>query len=119
MGSSGTQVKSPTVGGQDIGQCFLLSHRDIPFSIVYFPLFANLNNLGFDELAGKASFAHSFMSGCAAGSIAAVAVTPLDGKCLGHVEVVRSDSLYKLGTCVAIYRVVILQSLDSDETTPT
>ncbi|KAM5250390.1 mitochondrial glutamate carrier 2 isoform 5-T11 [Hipposideros larvatus] len=52
--------------------------RDIPFSIVYFPLFANLNNLGFDELAGKASFAHSFMSGCAAGSIAAVTVTPLD-----------------------------------------
>nr|XP_019612788.1 PREDICTED: mitochondrial glutamate carrier 2 isoform X3 [Rhinolophus sinicus] len=52
--------------------------RDIPFSIVYFPLFANLNNLGFNELAGKASFAHSFMSGCAAGSIAAVTVTPLD-----------------------------------------
>lgn len=52
--------------------------RDVPFSIVYFPLFANLNNLGFNELAGKASFAHSFMSGCAAGSIAAVTVTPLD-----------------------------------------
>ncbi|XP_017746843.1 PREDICTED: mitochondrial glutamate carrier 2 isoform X4 [Rhinopithecus bieti] len=25
--------------------------RDIPFSIIYFPLFANLNNLGFNELA--------------------------------------------------------------------
>ncbi|XP_032129173.1 mitochondrial glutamate carrier 2-like [Sapajus apella] len=52
--------------------------RDIPFSVIYFPLFANLNNLGFDALAGKASFAHSFTSGCVAGSVAAVAVTPLD-----------------------------------------
>ncbi|XP_019320594.1 mitochondrial glutamate carrier 2 isoform X2 [Panthera pardus] len=52
--------------------------RDIPFSIIYFPLFANLNNLGFNERTGKASFAHSFMSGCVAGSIAAVTVTPLD-----------------------------------------
>ncbi|XP_007537502.1 mitochondrial glutamate carrier 2 [Erinaceus europaeus] len=52
--------------------------RDIPFSVIYFPLFANLNHLGHNELAGKASFTHSFLSGCAAGSIAAVAVTPLD-----------------------------------------
>ncbi|KAF7483957.1 mitochondrial glutamate carrier 2 [Marmota monax] len=52
--------------------------RDIPFSIIYFPMFANLNNLGVHELTGKASFAHSFMSGCIAGSLAAVAVTPLD-----------------------------------------
>uniref|UniRef100_M3Z332 Mitochondrial glutamate carrier 2 n=1 Tax=Mustela putorius furo TaxID=9669 RepID=M3Z332_MUSPF len=52
--------------------------RDIPFSIIYFPLFANLNNLGFNESTGKASFAHSFVSGCVAGSVAAVTVTPLD-----------------------------------------
>lgn len=52
--------------------------RDIPFSVIYFPLFANLNNLGVSERTGKASFAHSFVSGCAAGSVAAVAVTPLD-----------------------------------------
>ncbi|KAM5174409.1 mitochondrial glutamate carrier 2 isoform 4-T6 [Callospermophilus lateralis] len=52
--------------------------RDIPFSIIYFPMFANLNSLGVHELTGKASFAHSFMSGCIAGSLAAVAVTPLD-----------------------------------------
>ncbi|XP_049639490.1 mitochondrial glutamate carrier 2 isoform X1 [Suncus etruscus] len=52
--------------------------RDIPFSIIYFPLFANLNNLGYNELTGKASFVHSFASGCAAGSLAAVIVTPLD-----------------------------------------
>ncbi|XP_021488304.1 mitochondrial glutamate carrier 2 [Meriones unguiculatus] len=52
--------------------------RDIPFSIIYFPLFANLNQLGISELTGKAPFSHSFVAGCAAGSVAAVAVTPLD-----------------------------------------
>uniref|UniRef100_A0A8C2MAL2 Solute carrier family 25 (mitochondrial carrier), member 18 n=2 Tax=Cricetulus griseus TaxID=10029 RepID=A0A8C2MAL2_CRIGR len=52
--------------------------RDIPFSIIYFPLFANLNQLGVSEVTGKAPFAHSFVAGCAAGSVAAVAVTPLD-----------------------------------------
>ncbi|XP_063142756.1 mitochondrial glutamate carrier 2 isoform X4 [Rattus norvegicus] len=52
--------------------------RDIPFSIIYFPLFANLNQLGVSELTGKASFTHSFVAGCAAGSVSAVAVTPLD-----------------------------------------
>lgn len=57
------------------------SHRDIPFSVIYFPLFANLNQLGVCELTGKAPFAHSFVAGCAAGSVAAVAVTPLDGRC--------------------------------------
>lgn len=60
--------------------------RDIPFSVIYFPLFANLNQLGVDGRTGKAPFAHSFVAGCAAGSVAAVAVTPLDGKCrpAGH-----------------------------------
>ncbi|XP_046526034.1 LOW QUALITY PROTEIN: mitochondrial glutamate carrier 2 [Equus quagga] len=53
--------------------------RDIPFAIIYFPLFANLNHLGFDELTGKASSAHSFAPGCVAGSVAAVTVTPLEG----------------------------------------
>ncbi|XP_043823559.1 mitochondrial glutamate carrier 2 [Dromiciops gliroides] len=52
--------------------------RDIPFSIIYFPFFANLNHLGTNEATGKAPFAHSFASGCLAGSLAATAVTPLD-----------------------------------------
>uniref|UniRef100_A0A670KIM4 Mitochondrial glutamate carrier 2 n=1 Tax=Podarcis muralis TaxID=64176 RepID=A0A670KIM4_PODMU len=52
--------------------------RDVPFSIIYFPLFANINKLGQANLDEKASFFHSFISGCIAGSVAAVAVTPLD-----------------------------------------
>ncbi|XP_074122920.1 mitochondrial glutamate carrier 2 isoform X1 [Sminthopsis crassicaudata] len=52
--------------------------RDIPFSIIYFPFFANLNQLGINEATGKAHFFHSFASGCLAGSTAAIAVTPLD-----------------------------------------
>nr|XP_016849106.1 PREDICTED: mitochondrial glutamate carrier 2 isoform X2 [Anolis carolinensis] len=52
--------------------------RDVPFSVIYFPLFANINKLGQENLEEKASFLHSFVSGCVAGSVAAVAVTPLD-----------------------------------------
>ncbi|KAM9073043.1 LOW QUALITY PROTEIN: mitochondrial glutamate carrier 2 [Megaptera novaeangliae] len=49
--------------------------RDIPFSVIYFPLFAKLNLLGVREPTGKASFAHSFTSGCVAGP-----VTPLEAE---------------------------------------
>ncbi|XP_034443536.1 mitochondrial glutamate carrier 1 [Hippoglossus hippoglossus] len=52
--------------------------RDVPFSIIYFPLFANLNNLGKRGADGPAPFYVSFLSGCTAGSIAAVAVNPVD-----------------------------------------
>ncbi|XP_008846127.1 mitochondrial glutamate carrier 2 isoform X2 [Nannospalax galili] len=52
--------------------------RDIPFSVMYFPLFAHLNQLGVSQRTGKATFMHSFLAGCTAGSVAAVAVTPLD-----------------------------------------
>ncbi|XP_078276944.1 mitochondrial glutamate carrier 1-like isoform X1 [Rhinoraja longicauda] len=52
--------------------------RDVPFSVIYFPLFANLNKLGQNSVDGRASFVHSFLSGCIAGSIAAVAVNPCD-----------------------------------------
>ncbi|KAM4748719.1 mitochondrial glutamate carrier 2 [Rhinophrynus dorsalis] len=53
--------------------------RDVPFSIIYFPLFANVNKLGQRTPHEKAPFYHSFIAGCFAGSVAAVAVTPLDG----------------------------------------
>ncbi|XP_029438770.1 mitochondrial glutamate carrier 1 [Rhinatrema bivittatum] len=52
--------------------------RDVPFSMVYFPLFANLNKLGQKTPDEKAPFYVSFISGCIAGSSAAVAVNPLD-----------------------------------------
>ncbi|XP_045873115.1 mitochondrial glutamate carrier 1 [Meles meles] len=52
--------------------------RDVPFSIVYFPLFANLNQLGRPASGEKAPFYVSFLAGCAAGSAAAVAVNPCD-----------------------------------------
>ncbi|XP_056128618.1 mitochondrial glutamate carrier 1 [Rhinichthys klamathensis goyatoka] len=52
--------------------------RDVPFSVIYFPLFANLNNLGKKGGEGPAPFYVSFLSGCAAGSTAAVAVNPVD-----------------------------------------
>ncbi|XP_023209278.1 mitochondrial glutamate carrier 1 [Xiphophorus maculatus] len=58
--------------------------RDVPFSMIYFPLFANLNALGRESAGGQADvqaqapFWQSFVAGCAAGSVAAVAVTPLD-----------------------------------------
>lgn len=58
--------------------------RDVPFSMIYFPLFANLNALGRErtsshsDVQSRAPFWQSFMAGCTAGSIAAVAVTPLD-----------------------------------------
>ncbi|XP_066504928.1 mitochondrial glutamate carrier 1 [Hoplias malabaricus] len=57
--------------------------RDVPFSMIYFPLFAKLNALGrsgnlHGNPQGRAPFMQSFMAGCVAGSVAAVAVTPLD-----------------------------------------
>ncbi|KAL6112539.1 uncharacterized protein ACO6RY_09277 [Pungitius sinensis] len=52
--------------------------RDVPFSIVYFPLFANLNRLGRAGPEGAVPFYWAFFSGCAAGSTAAVAVNPCD-----------------------------------------
>lgn len=54
--------------------------RDVPFSVIYFPLFANLNNLGKRGAEGPAPFYVSFLSGCVAGSTAAVAVNPVDGE---------------------------------------
>uniref|UniRef100_W5KWP6 Mitochondrial glutamate carrier 1 n=1 Tax=Astyanax mexicanus TaxID=7994 RepID=W5KWP6_ASTMX len=52
--------------------------RDIPFSVVYFPLFAHLNQLGKPSDTENAPFYWSFASGCAAGCTAAVAVSPCD-----------------------------------------
>ncbi|XP_002737470.1 mitochondrial glutamate carrier 2-like, partial [Saccoglossus kowalevskii] len=52
--------------------------RDIPFSMIYFPTFAHLNALGKSEDGGRASFMHSFASGCTAGTMASLLVNPMD-----------------------------------------
>jgi len=54
--------------------------RDVSFSIVYFPLFANLNSLGPRKSpdSDEAVFWWSFLSGCAAGSMSAFVVNPAD-----------------------------------------
>ncbi|KAM9343365.1 solute carrier family 25 member 55b [Pholidichthys leucotaenia] len=53
--------------------------RDIPFSIVYFPLFAHLHQFGQHSCNDlSVPFYWSFMSGCLAGCVAAVAVSPCD-----------------------------------------
>lgn len=52
--------------------------RDISFSVVYFPMFAILSKLGKKPEELTPPFWWSFLSGCAAGSIAALVVNPLD-----------------------------------------
>jgi len=54
--------------------------RDVSFSVVYFPLFANLNSLGPRKAPGshESVFWWSFISGCASGSISAAVVNPAD-----------------------------------------
>ncbi|XP_019620982.1 PREDICTED: mitochondrial glutamate carrier 1-like isoform X2 [Branchiostoma belcheri] len=52
--------------------------RDIPFSMIYFPLFAHLNHLGKPEGAATSPFYWSFSSGCVAGCMASVLVNPMD-----------------------------------------
>nr|CAH8860800.1 unnamed protein product [Trichobilharzia regenti] len=60
-----------------MGATFL---RDVSFSVIYFPLFANLNALGPRRSPNscEAVFYWSFLSGFLAGTIAAFAVTPFD-----------------------------------------
>lgn len=54
--------------------------RDVTFSVIYFPLFATLNDLGprRKDGSGEAVFWCSLLSGIAAGSVAALSVNPLD-----------------------------------------
>lgn len=69
-----------------LSNSIFLSIRDVPFSVVYFPLFANLNHLGKPGPGESSPFYWAFLSGCAAGSTAAVAVNPCDGKYQTHCE---------------------------------
>ncbi|XP_077431942.1 mitochondrial glutamate carrier 1-like [Vanacampus margaritifer] len=75
--------------------------RDIPFSVIYFPLFAHLHQLGQHSSENPSvPFYWSFVSGCLAGSVAAVAVSPCD------VVKTRLQSLKK-GTNEETYNGVV------------
>lgn len=52
--------------------------RDVTFSVIYFPLFARLNDLGPKREDGTSVFWWSFLAGCTAGSSAALFVNPFD-----------------------------------------
>ncbi|KAK2713572.1 mitochondrial glutamate carrier 1-like [Artemia franciscana] len=52
--------------------------RDVFFSLIYFPLFANLRDLGRTNQVDEAPFYWSFTSGLIAGGVAAVAANPAD-----------------------------------------
>lgn len=53
--------------------------RDVSFSVVYFPLFANLNSLGPRKAnSDDAVFYWSFLSGMISGSVSAFVVNPFD-----------------------------------------
>ncbi|KAK3791454.1 hypothetical protein RRG08_046606 [Elysia crispata] len=59
--------------------CGATALRDICFSAIYFPLFANLNKLGKRRQGSdQAVFYHSFLSGCIAGCTASFMVNPFD-----------------------------------------
>lgn len=52
--------------------------RDVTFSLIYFPLFANLNKLGPKRSNGESVFWVSLISGCFSGAVSALAVNPID-----------------------------------------
>lgn len=79
-------LKKKKKQGLPLSSCLhfiIVYFRDVPFSMIYFPLFANLNALGREggsNVQAQAPLWQSFVAGCSAGSVAAVAVTPLDGE---------------------------------------
>ncbi len=70
--------------------------RDVPFSIIYFPLFAKLNSLGRRKADGSAPLYISFLAGCFAGCVAAVAVNPVDGEMVCDVWLGAFNVVYSI-----------------------
>lgn len=52
--------------------------RDIPFSLIIFPLYANLRKAFADSTTGETSFMGNLVSGCLAAGISAAVATPMD-----------------------------------------
>lgn len=78
--------------------------------MIYFPLFANLNALGQEGVGNvqvQAPLWQSFVAGCVAGSVAAVAVTPLDGEWETDTDNVR-EIIGQRRTNVRLERIMFL-----------
>lgn len=91
-----------------------MSSRDVPFSIVYFPLFANLNRLGKPSPEDPSPFYWAFLSGCAAGSTAAVAVNPCDGS-VSHLFIFPLILSFCILTTAPLTSVFICPSSGEDQ----
>jgi len=52
--------------------------RDVPFSMIFFPLYANLKQMTANPFTGQNSFISLVTSGMVAGAIGAISVTPAD-----------------------------------------
>ena len=70
-------VQSLGIRGMYTGTLATLS-RDVPFSLLFFPGYANLKKLTADSKTGENSTLSLLFSGGLAGSVAAAAVTPSD-----------------------------------------
>ena len=70
-------IKEKGIGGvyKGLGATII---RDVPFSCLYFPLFAYLNSKGYGPNGEKPHPVHSLICGLGAGMFSAGAVTPLD-----------------------------------------
>jgi len=75
--SFGQIVKTLGVRGLYIGTVATLS-RDVPFSLLFFPGYANLKAMTSDKTTGSNSIMSLLLSGGTAGALAAAAVTPTD-----------------------------------------
>ena len=74
--TTGQVVKALGIRGMYSGTIATLC-RDVPFSIVFFPMYANIKAAMADS-KGENSFPSVLLSGMCAGGIAAAAVTPSD-----------------------------------------
>ncbi|CAH8533210.1 unnamed protein product [Schistosoma turkestanicum] len=82
--------------------------RDVSFSMIYFPLFANLNALGprRSPTSVEAVFYWSFLSGFLSGTIAAFIATPLDviKTRLQTIKHIEGEKVFKGITDCFVYR---------------
>eukprot|EP00640_Fibrocapsa_japonica_P003588 CAMPEP_0113935608 /NCGR_PEP_ID=MMETSP1339-20121228/2731_1 /TAXON_ID=94617 /ORGANISM="Fibrocapsa japonica" /LENGTH=292 /DNA_ID=CAMNT_0000937821 /DNA_START=157 /DNA_END=1035 /DNA_ORIENTATION=- /assembly_acc=CAM_ASM_000762 len=79
--------------------------RDVPFSIIFFPLYANIKNM-LATKDGDNSIASLLAAGCAAGAVASACVTPTD---VVKTRLQVDGGKEKYGNIANCYRMVIKQ----------